>query len=157
MKSATTWVLIADGAHAKILEVAGPGSDLEAASEEMEGSTAPSRDLGQSKPGRTFDIGGPGRHAMEPPTDPHQKAEDQFLRSVVDHLEDASNKGAFDRLVLVAPPKALSALRTGLSKPLAAKVTGELAKDLTNTPEPDLRDHLRDVVAFTHNPPRGRQ
>lgn len=148
MKPIITWVLIADGARARVLEASGPGRGLEETGAEMEGTTKPARDLVTSRPGRTFDIGGPGRHAMESPTDPKVHAEAEFLRGVIARLDDEAKTDAFDRLILVAPPKALATLRQNLPKRLSDRVTGELAKDLTNIPDPDLPPLLRDVVAF---------
>lgn len=148
MKPVITWVLIADGARARVLESSGPGKGLEPTGPDMHGTTAPVHDLVSDRQGRTFDIGGSGRSAMEPPTDPKDLAEANFLRDVIGRLDDYAKRDSFDRLILVAPPRALAVLRQNLPKRLSDKVTAELAKDLTNIPDPDLPPLLRDVVAF---------
>ena len=48
--------------------------------------------------------------------------------------------------MIVAAPSALGDLRAALSDQVRAKVTGELAKDLTKTPDGDVAEHLRDVL-----------
>jgi protein required for attachment to host cells len=50
-------------------------------------------------------------------------------------------------LVLVAPPKALGRLRVELSKSVRARVSAELAKDLTHLPAQELQEHLGTVIA----------
>ena len=145
MKNPLTWILVADGAKARILR-----SDVQGIARDpvktFEGSTARSRDIASDRPGRAFDSAGIGRHAMQPPSDPHEHEEARFLRGVAAYLEQANTEHAFDRLVLVAAPKALGTLRAALSKPLAAKVAGELNKDLTQVPVHDLGNHLGGVI-----------
>jgi protein required for attachment to host cells len=148
MKKVTTWVLVADGARARILRNRGPGNGIDREIvKDFEGSTALSREIASDRPGRTFDSAGPGRHAMAPPSDPHEHEQINFLREVVAYIEKANEKKSFDRLVIVAPPTALGTLRARLSGPLTAKVTGELNKDLTKVPVHDIAKHLGGVMA----------
>ena len=148
MKKVMTWVLVADGARARIFRNLGPGNGIDReAVKEFEGSTALSRDIACDRPGRTFDSAGPGRHAMAPPSDPHEHEQVNFLREVVAYIEKASQKKSFDRLVIVAPPTALGTLRAQLSGPLATKVTGELNKDLTKVPVHEIAGHLGRIMA----------
>lgn len=79
---------------------------------------------------------------MEPATDPQRHAEYTFARDLADHLEKAANEHRFDRLVLVAAPKALGDLRGLLPKTVQSKIVAEINKDLTNIPTPDLAKHL---------------
>jgi protein required for attachment to host cells len=148
MASETTWVVIADGAKARIYAHQGRGSGLTAV-EELSDSEArkPSRDLGADKPGRSFESADTSRHAMAPRTDWHKEEKHKFLTSVAGHLEQAAQHGRFDAAVLVAPPEALGVLRKALGTKTAERVKGELAKDLTNTPEHDLPAALTDVIA----------
>lgn len=157
MKSTTTWVLIADGTHGTIVRSKGPGSGLEPVTD-LQGVNAADRDLGRDSPGT--DPGGragdppaapditQGRHAAEPRLTPHDKAEMRFLDDVIGEVATASTAGRFDRLVLVAPPKALGHLRDRMPDAVKSKVVGELDKDLTNVPLPQLSQHLGSVVAF---------
>jgi protein required for attachment to host cells len=85
---------------------------------------------------------------MEPPTDPHREEKRRFADELAQHLNDAAQAGSYDRLILVAAPKTLGDLRQALGKNAAAKLDGELAKDLTKIPDHDLPGHLGGVIAL---------
>jgi protein required for attachment to host cells len=147
----TTWILIADGARARLLEQDRKSRHFKPISEqEFFGSRAQSKEIASDDRGRSFDSaarGQPGgvahgRHAMEPPTDPQRYAEYAFARDLADHLEKAANQHRFDRLVLVAAPKALGDLRGLLPKTVQSRIVAEINKDLTNIPTPDLARHV---------------
>jgi len=149
MKPTRSWIVIADGAQARILENTGPGKGLTPLPEkEMHQTPHPSREINADRPGRTHDRMGPGRHAMEPPSDPHREEKRHFATELASHLNAAVLKNSFDRLVLVAPAKTLGDLRHALSKEAAAKVDGELSKDLIKIPDQDLPGHLGAVIAL---------
>lgn len=149
MPKKVTWILIADGARARLLANKGRGTGLEPAlDQEFIGNNLPSRDLTSDKPGRTFDSGGQGRHSMEPPTDPQRHEQQLFARNLCDLLEEKQKLDAFDRLVVVAPPKTLGDLRAGFSKAVTARITGELNKDLTKTSVHELPKHLTELITI---------
>jgi protein required for attachment to host cells len=54
---------------------------------------------------------------------------------------------AYDRLVIVTAPSALGDLRAANSEQVRAKVTGEVAKDLTKTPDGEVAGHLKNVLS----------
>lgn len=148
MKPIRSWIVIADGAQARILENTGPGKGLTALPrKEWHQTLQPSRAIGSDRPGRTHDRLGPGRHAKEPPTDPHRNEKWNFARSLADHLNGAALTNSYDRLVLVAPPKTLGDLRQALGKEASERITAELAKDLTSLPDHELPNHLGEVLA----------
>ena len=145
----TTWVLIADGARARLLAQDKPFDHLKPAleQEEFTGSTAQSKEIGSDRPGRSFDSSGlGGRHAMAPPTDPQRYAKFAFARELAERLEEAAYAGRFDRLILVAAPKTLGDLRELLPGPVKAKIVAEIDKDLTHVPARDLPRHLASVL-----------
>lgn len=141
----TTWILIADGAKARLLERLGSKPALTPASHkcfiEAE-SREPSRDLGADRPGRVHESADVMRHAMEPRVDWHRYAKEQFAKSVAESLEKAALKKKYDALVLVAPPQALGDLRASLGQHATALLAGEVAKDLTNVPDHEILAHL---------------
>ncbi len=49
----------------------------------------------------------------------------------------------FEALIIVAPPKTLGELRKHYHKEVSDRLTGELAKDLTGHPVPDIERALR--------------
>lgn len=97
-KKTVTWVVLADGARARIIAQDGPGAELTSIYEEEEvKAKLPGREIEADRPGRTFDSGGrgdaaaQGRHAYEPPTDPRRKEQAQFIGTVAEVLENAAH------------------------------------------------------------------
>ena len=145
MKPTTTWIVIANGARARVVQNNGPAKGIEALVDLVfEGDHSASSEVMADKPGRTFDSVGSSRHAMEPSTDPHEALKTQFAKRIADVLDNRID--SYDRMILVAPPATLGLLRKSLSDAVADKVTGELGKDLTHLPNIDLPAHLRDLV-----------
>lgn len=149
MKPTRSWIVIADGAQARILENQGPGKGLIPLPEqEMQQTLRPSRDIDADRPGRSYDRVGPGRHAVEPPTDAHREEKRRFAEELANRLNAAALNHSYDRLILVAPAKTLGDLRQALSKEAAAKIDGELSKNLTSFSDHDLPGHLGSVIAL---------
>ena len=147
MKSVITWILIADGARARILANNGPNKGVVANDVLLrEGDHRPSRELMSDRPGRTFESVGSLRHAKQPPLDAHDKLKTKFAHTVATALERHAD--SFDRLIIVAPPAALGELRKSLSREVSAKVSHEVGKDLTQTPNAELPKHLEGVIAL---------
>ena len=146
-KPIRSWVLIADGARARILVNEGRGSGLEPVpGKDFNATHAATRVLGADKPGRVFESADSARHAMAPRVDWHEYEKHLFARMIAADLDKAAERRAFDRLVLVAPPKSLGELRAALGAETRKKVTAELAKDLTSIPDHDLAPHLAETV-----------
>lgn len=150
MRPVITWIVVADGVRARLFVNRGVGKGIEPILDrEFVGSNLPTREIGTDQPGRTFDSAGVGsRHAMEPPTDPQRYQKRLFARNMAGQLDGARKAGAFDRLVVVAPPDTLGDLRAAFSRQLQARVMGEIAKDLTKMPPGALPTHLGNVLAI---------
>lgn len=148
MKATKTWILIADGARARVLENTGPGKGVNEV-DGLEFSQEPlqNKDIMTDKPGRAFSSVGHGRSGMEPPTDPADKREADFVANLANVLDKKLQKGAFDRLIIAAAPQALGNLRKALSAQVQDKVHAELAKDLTKIPNDEVHKHFEDVLA----------
>jgi len=149
MKPKTVWILVADGARARIVEYNGPQAGLSPAMDhEFAASHAASRDFVADKPGRgQGGVVGAG-HAVAPKVDWHTFEKHLFAKEMVQVLEDAHGRNAFDELVLIAPPTTLGDLRKALSPQLSARVRGEVGKDLTHVAIHDLGAHLGDVLVI---------
>lgn len=104
-----------------------------------------SHDLGLDRPPRTKESASPARHAIEPRRDLHQASKEEFVKLVADQLDEEHGRGQFDKLVLVAPPRALTELKQSLSNEMAKLVVSDLQKDLTKVPDHDLTEHLPSV------------
>lgn len=147
MKPNRTWVLIADGARARVLQNEGPGKGLEAIDRLVfHGDHAATRDIVDDREGRTHQSHGPGRSAIDARSDPHRELKKSFAHVLADAMAQELDAGAFDRLVIVASPVTLGDLRKVLAPKVAAKVIGELSQDLTKTPNGDVARHLKDVL-----------
>lgn len=149
MKKTVTYVLVADGARARLYANHGVGKGLQPVS----GATHKAdlhhhdRDILTDKPGRAFSSVGSGRSAMEPHTDWHRFEKHRFAREMAKVLDAAAANKAFDRLILIAPPATLGDLRTELGEQARKLVSAELPKDLTRHPEQELPQHLTEVLA----------
>ena len=122
-----TWVAVADGAKALIL--VNDGTDR-----------AP-----------TSRAGGPvsGRASFRQwrPTDWHEFGEGRFVAEFAARLNRAAQRGLFERLILVAPPRVLGRLRPALSAPAAACVVAEIGSDLTGHPVDEIEKNIAKALA----------
>lgn len=148
MKKTVTWVLIADGAQARILENTGPGKGLKQV-DGLDWAIEPlsAQEIVSDRPGRGHASAGAGRSAMEPRTDPVDHRETEFVKSVAATLDRKQQQGAFDRLIIAAAPIALGDIRKAISPAVRKTVVAELNKDLTNTPTAQLDQHLDGIIA----------
>ena len=145
-KNKTCWIIVADGARARILANDGPGSGLRNASNtDFVSDNRKSRDIVSDRPGRS-EGGASGRHAMEPRVDGHQYEKQLFAKEMAKRINDACQRGDFDSLILVAPPQTLGELRNALDKPTLSKVRAELGKDLTRVAIHDLPKHIKGAI-----------
>jgi protein required for attachment to host cells len=144
VKKTVTWILVADGAQARLYSNDGPGHGIRPATEWDFALDLPSKvgDILSDQEGRAANPGGGGTHSMGPRTDPRRHLESEFMRTVASFLEEGALSKSYERLVLVAAPKALGDLRSTLSPHAAALVTRELDKDLVHLPQQDLEKHL---------------
>ena len=96
--------------------------------------------------GSMFKGSGPAHQMYSPNMDIHDEVKQHFMKKIALDLELASTKKAFDRLVLVAPPKMLGLLKEALRGDVAHKVVGVLSKDLTHYKGGNLLKHLEGVL-----------
>jgi protein required for attachment to host cells len=145
-KKRITWVVVADGARARILERKGRGKPL-ALVDEMSSpdSRRPTRDQGTGKPGRGFSPIS-GRHEFSDPVDWHEAAKSEFLRELAERILGLSRENAFDEIILVAPPKALGELRSRLGGQLGRRLKAEINKDLTQLSVHELPARLKEIA-----------
>lgn len=147
MKCKKTWIVIADGARARVILNTGPGKGLKPAfSHEFAASHVPTRAIGSDKPGRSFESADGSRHAMEPSVDWHDREKILFIKDVAKVLDKAARDKSFDRLILVAPPEVLGSLRNALKPATRDMVSAELGKDITHVPITKLPGHLSGLL-----------
>jgi protein required for attachment to host cells len=137
-----SWVVVCDGAKALILQNAGDAELMNLqVHETLTQPNEADRDIGSGKPGRSHAADGTSGSAVEE-ISWHDQAETQFLKEVAGKLDELVHEKDAKRIVLVAPPKALGALRPNLSADAQAAITAEVAKDLTNFPIDQIERHL---------------
>ncbi len=144
MTPKTTWIVVADGAHARV--VAWRNGVLQPAQPfEFAASHAPNRKFISDRPG-TFADRGPGAHSYTPKHERREYEKMAFTRDVAAVIDAAGEANRFDRLVLVAPPAALGRLRAMLNGKSRARIVAQLGKDMIHLSLPQLQRHL---VAFS--------
>jgi protein required for attachment to host cells len=128
---ATTWIVAADDSRARVLQV----TDRERHLTEIQDLVNPAgraqdRELQTDAEPRFNEArGGPPSDAERQGAVEHSVR--VFAREVGRYLDKARIAQRFDRLVLVAPPKFLGALRKELHKEVEKLVAEELPKDLS--------------------------
>jgi protein required for attachment to host cells len=148
MKSVRTWILIADAGRARVLENLGPGKGarlVDGLSSEA-GLPSTTHAIVTDRQPRSIESSSPARHPIEPKTDPREQMKRGYLEMLASELDRHLAAGDYDRLIVVAPPHALGVLRSAFSDRVKAVMAGELAKDLTKTPDHELGQHLADHV-----------
>jgi len=136
-----TWIVVADGGRARILEERrplGPLHELTDQAMAQQGSDRPPAKDSATVHERT----GSGRHAGHDDS-PQEEAEHRFLKRLAARLDEAARAKSFDRVVLVAPPKALGLLRGALSAAVTALVEASDPHDRVAETAENLQKHLR--------------
>jgi protein required for attachment to host cells len=77
--------------------------------------------------------------------DYHQLEEDRFAGECADMLRKRALARKFDKLIVVAPARTLGELRKHYHKEVESRLIGELAKDLTGHPIPDIEKALKNA------------
>ena len=138
-KRKTTWVLVADGARARIFEK-GNNSLHNATGEDYCSDNLKTQDMISDKPGRSFESAMPMRHAYQPRTDWHDYQKELFAKELCNIIKKSTDD--FDELVLVSSPRTLGDLRSNMCKQAKAKIKAEIPKDVTKLTERELVAYL---------------
>jgi protein required for attachment to host cells len=132
------WIVVADGARGLLL--INEGSALEPELKVVrvyEQDNPKTSEQGRDKPPRAFTSFSDHRSAMAAP-DLHRRAEDRFVEQIMTDLANDAQAGAFEDLVIVAPPVALGQMRKAAGPALEKKIVATLDKDLTSHTVPDI-------------------
>ncbi|WP_017926736.1 host attachment protein [Thioalkalivibrio sp. HL-Eb18] len=145
----TVWIVVADAARARILSCEGRACqglhEIETLAHSE--SRVHAQELVTDRPGRSWSSSGDGRHAMQETTDPSVNERNRFAREVAERLKSGYHGGSYQRLVILAAPQFLGALRELLDPQVAQIVTAQIAKNVSKIQDPAaLRSHLPDFL-----------
>ena len=133
-----TWVVVADEAIARFLEVPDDGGDLREVDQITDAAAHADRaDLRRDAYGRR----GSTITSSAGEDELHKEA-DLFARRVAERLAEAQQKHRYDELRVVAAPRFLGYLRKALPKQVSDAVVDELDKDLVQLDMRSLTQHL---------------
>ena len=125
---ADAMVVVADGEHARMFRNVGTDDALSLQQQEL--VTA-----------QNVDDDGPSG-SSPPDQSPQQLDEATFAKQLAHRLNQGALTNAYAHLVLVADPQTLGQMRPQLHKETLARLHGELAKTLTNSPLQDIERAL---------------
>ncbi len=136
------YVLVGDGRKALFLRNHGdekfPNLKVERV---FEHENPPTREQGTDRPGRAFASVGQRRSGTEQ-TDWHDLEEQRFARTVADVFEELVRANKTKALVVVAPARTLSELRSAFHADVKARIVAEIDKDLTKHPVHEIERHV---------------
>ncbi len=127
MKPVRTWILIADGARARVVMNDGPGHGIKPVK------------------GMKFEIDNDNSRDADQET--YEDDKRQFAEELGQSLSKKLRKNEFDRMIIFASPAMLGELRHSLSSQVMDKVVEQVPKDLTHVPNKDLPKHLEMMLA----------
>ena len=137
-----TWVIAADGAQARLFEEPRRAGALQERPDWTMRQEPGDWPRAQSHATTVHQRTGSGRHA-DKETKPRQEAERRFLLRVADQLKAAALDHRFDRLVLMAPPRALGVLRAALPPTVLALVEASDPHTRVDAEAAGIRESLR--------------
>lgn len=135
-------VVVADGQKMLLLRNRGDPRHLDLGVVRVEEQDNPrDRDQKSDAPGRAFASVGKNRSAYDEPNY-HMIEEERFAERVAGLMHRYVRDDASTTFVVIAPPDTLGQLRKNYSKDLEAHMVGEIGKDLTNHPVPEIENVL---------------
>ena len=137
-----TWVVVAESSRAKIFQIDKKNAPLI----ELQGFThTPSRmheqELTSDLPGRSMSSTH-GSHKFSTHTSPKEHESVEFARVLGSHLDEARNRGEFDKLIIMSPPAFLGHLRKEISSETSKYIVSEIDKNLVRHDTQDIQAHL---------------
>lgn len=147
MKQNRTWIVVADGAKARILLYKPHQKGVQQLPDgEFHDPHLSTHDLVTERQPRVHDSMGHARHAVEPRIDPHDQRETQFLARLAAHLDGAEQRGEFEHLVVVAPATAMGELRKAFSPHLHKRMFAEIVHDYAHQSNDYVYQHVKDSL-----------
>jgi protein required for attachment to host cells len=143
-----TWILTADGHHARVWEWKSREQPLTLVPDfvrRVENVSKFSRGMKSDRPGRSHASTGMGRSSIEPKSDPHTHEKDEFARELASDLDKALKEHRFRKLIVIASPHMLGSLRQNFSPQLEQVIAGQSDKDYMNADVEALYYHAAQI------------
>lgn len=137
-----TWVVVAESSRAKIYELDKKNAPLK----ELQGfahtaSRSHEHNLTSDVPGRVNNSTH-GSHKLSNHSSPKAHESVEFARIIGGHLDEARNRGEFDKLIIMSPPGFLGHLRKELSNETSKHIVSEIDKNLVRHHTSEIQAHL---------------
>ena len=139
-KDQRTWIVVADGGHARVLESGHPYSGITVRLDVMSDARLTAGKLAADRLPRTQESKNSARHAIAPRMSLKDHEKRLFAARLADYLK--GGLGNFDQLVLVAPMRFLNLVRETLPDNVSKKISVMRGKDLTWMSDAEVLDHL---------------
>jgi protein required for attachment to host cells len=136
------WVLVADGARARVVVPAERQGQFATRIAFDPASARMAPDAAGGAVDLRYEAAAPGHHAEKPSRDPKSLGEQGFAVSVAHHVNAHALRHDFDQLVLVAPAHTLHHLREALAPQAARLVVGSVTKDYAGLNDHAVSPHL---------------
>ncbi|ALC12254.1 host attachment family protein [Sphingopyxis sp. 113P3] len=144
-----TLVLVADGRKALFLRNHGDAQRIDLRTvahqerEDRKDSDIKTAPAGQSPAPAGTGLGG----GTMSEADFHQQEEDRFAKDLAEKVNAMALAKEFEALMVIAPARTMGVLRPLWHKEVTARLTGELVKDMTGRPIPDIEALLAGEAA----------
>ena len=135
------WVIVADQSKARFFTVSDTSTLIEIKDLVQTQARRLEQTLTSDRPGRSFDSGGKGSHAMGSQVEPAKQEAIRFAKAVAESVRSAHNEGHCNRILLVAGPPLLGLLRADLKSVSGIEIS-ELDKNLGHYDAVEIRKHL---------------
>jgi protein required for attachment to host cells len=143
-KKPITWFCVADAGHVRIKDATAPKPPLPTVTTLRHETYEHGR---YEAPPKTQESATTARHSFTDAEGPIRREKREFAHVVAEYLNEGAKRGAFQRLVLAAPPKFLGDLRAALDEKARARLVGEIAKDLTKEADAALLRRMEEAAA----------
>lgn len=137
-----TMVVVADGGGVRVFMEVRRGGDLTEKTQDLELPRLHAS--GSPGPGRVFDRFGQASHGVTHEA-PKEKSEREFLEELAKELPKIGVACTADKLVIMAPPRALGILREALPAQAQKILTATEPKDRRHATAEELRVALREL------------
>ena len=139
-KAERTWIVVADGGHARILESGHRNSGVTVRLDVTSDARRTAGKLASDRLPRTQESGNSARHGIEPRVSLKNHEKQIFAERLAGYLTGGISN--FDQLVLVAPMRFLNLVRDTLPDNVSKKIAATRGKDLTWMSDAEVLEHL---------------